>query len=116
MDEIPIAQKMQLDGIGELVRLVISSTQNRGGHVYVAEKDGKHFAFVTHLIPSWYSLKGLPVTVFVELEEEPKGKFISYTAQGTKEEQLEFTDAFKDSMSIHIPLIKVKEVPGFVLS
>jgi len=116
MENIPQAKKMQLESIGELVRLVISSTQNRGGHIYLAEKDSKHYAFVTHLIPSWYSLKGLPVTVYVELDEKPKGKFIAYTAQGTKEEQLSFTDAFKDSMSIHLPLIRVQEVPDFIFS
>jgi hypothetical protein len=117
MTDIPKAARFELNSLDELIRLVVASSQNRGGHIYYGEKNGEHILLVTHLVPSWFELKGLPITMFAKVSEAPTGKFIaySYTNNDDNMESWEFVDYIRDNPKIaHIPIIKVKEFPDYV--
>lgn len=115
--EIAKAQIFTLETITDLIRLVVSNSQNRGVYLYYGEKDGKHIYAISHLIPSWYGLRGLPVTLIAYAEEPPKHNFIAYKfSTESEEEQWEFVSFIKTSPKIaHIPIIKTKNFPDFLV-
>ncbi len=117
MDKISQSQRMELADLTELVRLVTANSQNRGGHIYTTKlENGKWMYFLTHIVPSWYDLEGLPITVYVETEIEPTGSFINYLYSGdNSKESWEFvTIVGQNSQSAYIPVVKLKSLPNFI--
>ncbi|MHA2169863.1 MAG: hypothetical protein ACXAB7_08225 [Candidatus Kariarchaeaceae archaeon] len=117
LENISKAQIFVLHSMSDLVRLVVSNAQNRGGYLYYGFKDGKHIYAISHLIPSWYNLRGLPVTLIAYADEGPKHDFIAYTfSSEASEEAWEFVNHIKTSPKIaHIPIIKTDQFPEFLL-
>ena len=102
----------------DLIRLIVSNIQNRGGgYLYYGEKDGKHVYCVSHLVPSWYNLRGLPVTLVAHHDGPPEHDFIAYN-YSTEDtvESWEFVNELKNSPKVaHIPIIRVEDFPEFLL-
>jgi hypothetical protein len=111
------AQIFRLASMDDLIRLVVSNAQSRGAYLYYGEKDGKHIFAISHLIPSWYNLRGLPVTLIAYAERPPDHDFIAYQFSSEEEkEQWKFVDKIKTSTKIiHIPIIRTDEFPEFLL-
>ena len=108
------AQLLELESINELIRMIISMTQNRGGYIYLTKKHGKHYFLVTNLVPSWYDLKGLPITVYTEVKDVPVGNFVAYSTTNVEKETWEYVNTVTDTSRVHIPIIRVKELPEFI--
>ncbi|NHJ31410.1 MAG: hypothetical protein FK732_00965 [Asgard group archaeon] len=111
------AQKFTLASMSDLIRLVVSNAQNRGGYLYYGEMNGKHIYAISHLIPSWYNLRGLPVTLVAYGDEAPQHDFIAYKfSSEDQEESWEFVKNIKTSPKIaHIPIIRIESFPKFLL-
>ncbi|MDH5404302.1 MAG: hypothetical protein OEZ01_13910 [Candidatus Heimdallarchaeota archaeon] len=114
--EIMKAQNIQLDGLIDLIRLVVTNVQSRGGHINYAERDGKGYYFISQVVPSWYEFYGLPVTMFA-IHEPPKSNFISYQfVNDDGMDSWKFADFIEDKPKIvYLPIIKMKQIPEFVL-
>lgn len=112
------AQYLELESLTDLLRLVVSimGRTNVSGHLYYAEKNGRHLFFLTHSIGGWYELQGLPVTLLAEGDSAPEENFIEYTlARDGEKEKFEFVSEIKQStQTIQIPIIKLKELPNFM--
>lgn len=111
------AQIMRLQSPLDLFRLVVSNMQNRGTFLYYGKKENRHILAISHLIPGWYNLQGLPITLIAELNESPKSDIIRYkfAAEDGKEEW-EFVDQFTaNSKYVYLPIVKVAEFPEFLL-
>ncbi|MFV2014584.1 MAG: hypothetical protein ACC656_04110 [Candidatus Heimdallarchaeota archaeon] len=110
------AQILRLQSPLDLLRLVVSNMQNRGTFLYYGKKDNQHILAISHLIPGWYDLQGLPITLIAELKENPKSDIIQYkfAAEDSKEEW-EYVDKFTaNSKFVYLPIIKVAEFPEFL--
>ena len=116
-NEIQKAQILRLDTPLDLFRLVVSNAQNRGAFLYYGIKDGKHLLAISHLVPGWYNLRGLPITLVAEIDDTPKTNIIRYKFAGDDVgEDWEFVDQFtSDSKYVYLPIIKVAEFPEFLL-
>jgi hypothetical protein len=116
--EVNKAQVMELESLTDLLRLVVSimGRSNMSGHLYYAEKEGKHLYFLTHSVGGWYDLKGLPVTLVADGGKAPEHNFIEYKmAREGEEEGYSFVSEIKQStQAIQIPIIKLKELPAYM--
>ena len=108
------AQTLELESVSDLIRMIISMTQNRGGYIYFTKKNGKYYFLVTNLVPSWYNLKGLPITVYAEVKDIPNGNFVAYSTSNVESEKWEYVNCVTDTSRVHIPIIRVKDLPDFV--
>ena len=117
--EIPISQKMELGSLKDLLRLVVSimGRSNQSGYLYYGEKDGKHVYFLTHTVGGWYELRGLPVTLIAFTEIQPETNFLEYSPPSNEnEESYKFINEIKQTTnSIPIPIIRLKELPNFMI-
>ncbi|MHA2028744.1 MAG: hypothetical protein ACXAC2_09080 [Candidatus Kariarchaeaceae archaeon] len=111
------AQILRLQTPLDLLRLVVSNAQNRGAFVYYGLNNGKHILAISHLVPGWYNLRGLPITLIAEIPEAPKTDIIRYRfASDDGEEEWEFVDNFtSDSKYVFLPIVKIAEFPDFLL-
>ena len=118
MSEIQASQKIELESLTDLLRLVVSIMGRSGitSYLYYVEQEGKHVYFLTHTVGGWYELRGLPVTLLAKTDIEPSTSFIEYTSPTTgNEESYKFVDQIKQSTSVAaIPIIKLKELPPFM--
>ena len=118
-DDIRPSQKMELDSLKDLLRLVVSimGRSNQSRYLYYGKKGDKHVYFLTHSVGGWYNLRGLPVTLLTYTDIEPKTSFIEYISPTTGEEEaFKFIEEIKQSTnSVPIPIIKLKELPSFMI-
>ena len=117
MSEIRRAQIFRLESIIDLIRLVVSNSQNRGGYLYYGKKDNKYIFAISHLVPSWYDLRGLPVTLTAEVEETPETNLIQYRYpdEGEKETWDYVSHINNNPKNVYLPIIRVKEFPNFMI-
>jgi len=116
MGEIPQqAQLFELESLLDLIRLVVSNSGARSGYLYYGDRDGQPTFAVSHLVPSWYQLRGLPITLVATTDEPPTYNIIAYKfATETEIEKWEYVKhVTNDPNIIYIPLIKVKAFPSF---
>ncbi|RMG36762.1 MAG: hypothetical protein D6732_07735 [Methanobacteriota archaeon] len=112
------AEIFELESVEELIRLVVANSQHRGGHIYVGNRDGEWYYFVNHLVPNWFELRGLPVTIFARSKKEPSGPFIAYeyVNLGGSGETWKFVSSVGENPQIaYVPIVRVKEIPEFIL-
>ncbi|MCH8906221.1 MAG: hypothetical protein IH840_03945 [Candidatus Heimdallarchaeota archaeon] len=111
------AQPFELDTLMDLIRLVISNSGNRSGYLYYGQHNDQPLFAVSHLVPSWYEMRGLPVTLFARTDTPPDENIIAYKfATETEEENWSYVKhVTTDPNTIYIPLIKVKEFPTFFI-
>ena len=121
MAEPPIrkSQQLHLDSLTDLIRLTVSSMDRaaRGGYIYYCKHNGEDIYLLNQIIPGWYDLKGLPITLVAKTDKEPEGKFIAYRfGTDTVEESWKFVDQIQTSANIAlIPIIRIKQLPEFIL-
>ena len=116
MEEVGKSKVVELASMNDLIRLIISNSAQRGGFLYCGKKDGKILFYISHVIPSWYEFKGLPVVIYSESDVYPEENFIAYyRPTTTDEEHWKFTAYVKDNdpKVMYIPIVKVKEIPDF---
>lgn len=111
------AQTLRLSTPLDLFRLVVSNAQNRGAFLYYGMKDGKHLFAISHLVPGWYNLRGLPITLVAEIDDAPKTNIIRYKFAGEDVgEEWEYVNQFtSNSKYVYLPIIMVAEFPEFLL-
>ncbi|MCY3411489.1 MAG: hypothetical protein INQ03_07660 [Candidatus Heimdallarchaeota archaeon] len=118
MSEIQKSQTIELSSLNDLIRLIISNSAQRGGFLYLGVKDDRNVFYISHIVPSWYELKGLPIVLYAFSESYPPENFIAYTRpSSTDKEQWEFVDLVNenDTKTMYIPIVKVKEIPDFTI-
>ncbi len=105
---------LQLKGLADLVRLLVTWSRERGTHIFYFEKGGKHiYGALIGSFPGYYELRGLPLFMYIADKEPPKGNFIRYV--GHQEEKIEFVDAVEvDPKATFIPIIRLANPPVFV--
>lgn len=120
MVDIQPSQTMRMESLKDLLRLVVSimSRSNGSRYLYYGQKDGKHVYFMTHSVGGWYELRGLPVTIAAFTDIEPETDFLEYTSPtGGEKEHYKFVEEIKTSStnSVPIPIIRLEELPPFML-
>ncbi len=114
---LPPALKMRLASMNDLVRMAFfSAARNVGLNflLYQDEKSEKWFiGFLTGVV-GYYSLRGLPMHFFVELDEKPKKvHFIKYNS--LEVEKWEFCDSTPTTTKWnYLPVIELAEKPSFL--
>ncbi len=112
------AEMFELEDVGELIRLVVANSQHRGGHIYVGKHEDKWVYFLTHLIPNWKELRGLPVTIFARSDKEPTGPFVAYeyvNVSGSGESWKFVHSVGENPQVAYVPIVRVKQIPNFIL-
>lgn len=112
------AEAFELESVDELIRLVVANSQHRGGHIYVGKHGDGWVYFVSHLVPNWFDLRGLPVTIFAKSEKEPTGSFVAYeyVNLGGVGESWKFVNSVGENPQIaYVPIVRVKQIPDFIL-
>lgn len=116
MDNVGKSKTVELNSFPDLIRLIISNSAQRGGFLYLGKKDGKNVFYISHVVPSWYDLKGLPIVLYSYYDVYPEENFIEYTRpSSTEEEKWAFVKYVKENNPkiMYIPIVKVKEIPDF---
>ena len=111
------AQLLEMNDFSDLLRLIVSRMgKTATGYLYHVVKDDEHIYFLSQTVPGWYDFKGIPLTMYAKAKE-PTGIFIKYNmATEADEESWSFTDFTGTSpKSIYIPIIKVSQLPDFLL-
>jgi len=114
---LPPALKMRLSSMNDLVRMAFFSAARNAGLNFLLYKDKKadkwFIGFLTG-VAGYYSLRGLPMHFYVELEEKPKKvHFIRYNSM--ESEKWEFCDTTPTSTKwSYLPVIELAEKPSFL--
>ncbi len=114
--EVQKSKTVEMESLFDLIRLIISNSAQRGGFLYLGKKDGKNIFYISHVVPSWYDLKGLPIVLYAYCDTYPEETFIAYSRPtSTDEESWKFVKFVKDNdtKTMYIPIVKVKNIPEF---
>ena len=104
---IPQAQKMELEGLEDLINLITSVSSNDCS-LYHYSLDDTHIYFVYVIIHDFYTYRGIPVLIYTTSEIEPD-LYLKY--QPNHNHEITMTDKFLDASAIYIKIIKVKKLP-----
>ncbi len=111
--ELKPSTLMKLKDLHNLVRLVHWWAARERTATILYFKQGNHYIMGTMTsIPGWYELQGMPLFLYVETTEKPKGVFIKYKAD--PEEQWDYASGTFDRSWMYIPLIELSVVPEFL--
>jgi hypothetical protein len=105
---------MKLKDFANLIRLVSFWTMRERTATILHFKKGKRHIMGTYtILPGYYDLEGLPLFIYIEQEEGPKGPFVKYRADPS--EEWSYTEGtFDRQFPIYIPLITLDKVPAFL--
>jgi len=107
------AVRMKIKDLDNLVRLVQFWTmRERTASILHFKHGNKHIMGTVTSVPGYYNLEGLPLFLYVEMNEPPKGPFIRYKAD--PEEQWEYARGTLERAWIYIPLVELEEAPEFL--
>ncbi|HUT82811.1 MAG TPA: hypothetical protein VMZ29_16565 [Candidatus Bathyarchaeia archaeon] len=113
-DSLPVALKMKLATIDDLVRMAFFSAARNHGLNFLFFKDkGKYFIGFLTGVAGYFDLRGLPMFFYVEMDGKPeKSKFIKY--ESTEGEKWSFCEATPTTMKwSYLPIIELAEKPTF---
>lgn len=104
---------MKLKNLDNLVRLVHFWTlRERTATILHFKRGNKHIMGTFTALPGYYNLEGLPLFLYVESDDPPKGPFIKYRSDPS--EEWGYTDGTFDRKWLYIPLITLDKVPEFL--
>lgn len=118
MEDVQKSQSIEMASLSDLIRLIVSNSAQRGGFLYLGQKDGKNVFYISHIVPSWYDLKGLPIVLYAYSDVNPEEHFIAYSRpSSTDKESWEYVSFIRenDTKTMYIPIVRVKEIPDFTL-
>ena len=93
----------------DLARMLVSwSQRDRPASMLYFEHNGRHVYGTLISNHGYYDYYGLPLWIYTELEHEPEGIFLSYTAR--PKESVNFVDSIEsEPMTVHLPIIRLTE-------
>jgi hypothetical protein len=104
---------MKLKDLDNLVRLVHWwAARERTATILYFKQNDRYIMGTMTSIPGWYDLQGMPLFLYVETTQKPKGVFIKYKAD--PEEQWDYAKGTFDRAWMYIPLIELSVVPEFL--
>jgi hypothetical protein len=104
---------MRIKDLANLVRLVHFWTlRERTATILHFKRKGKYIMGTFTALPGYFQLEGLPLFLYVELDEGPKGPFIKYRSD--PEEQWDYASGTFDRKWLYIPLIELSKIPAFL--
>lgn len=114
MDEESItpAVLLKLKNLDNLIRMVIFWTRERTATILHFKQDKRHIIGTLTALPGYYKLEGLPLFLYIEQNEGPKGPFIKYLSDPT--EEWDYTDGTYDRKFSYIPVISLAKCPVFL--
>lgn len=119
MSDLQKAEQFELESLSDLIRLIVSRIDrgNRTGYLYYSNVNNKHLFLSSQVIPGWFDLRGLPMTLKVEADDPGDATFVQYKfATEFDEESWKFTTFMTtDTKVAHIPIIHVKEFPEYMI-
>ncbi len=112
-DKLEPAVLMKLKNLQNLIRLVnFWSMRERTATILHFKRKNKHIMGTFTALPGYYKLEGLPLFLYVELDEGPKEPFIKYRAD--PEEEWGYARGTFDRKWMYIPLIELSHIPAFL--
>lgn len=105
---------IELSSLKDLIKLVISSIgpDRAAGYIGYYKDSNRFIYFIFNTSIGYYELTALPIVVWVEENEKPKGSFIRYRTSPS--EEIEFTEDASDPKWLNIPLVSFKKMPDFL--
>ncbi len=104
---------MKLKDLNNLVRLVHWwAARERTATILYFKRGGKYIMGTMTSIPGWYNLHGMPLFLYVETDQGPKGIFIKYKSD--PDEQWGYAKGTFDRTWMYIPLIELSKIPAFL--
>lgn len=100
---------LKLSSMTDLARMLVSwSQRDRPASMLYFEHEGKHVYGTMISNHGYYEYYGMPLWIYYEADEPPKGNFLAYKAR--PKESLKFVDAFEsEPMIVHLPIIRLAE-------
>ena len=115
MTDIQRPVQFQLESLEDLVRWMISSSENQHGTIFYSKQNNEHIYSAYINFPNYYELHGLPVHCFAISDKEPTNAFLRYDISDSvdRNKRLVFVDGFDESHSSlgyiqYFPIIKFK--------
>lgn len=108
--EIP--QNVEVEDIKDLARLV-ASTVSMGQPIYVMhfEHKSRHYWGILGVYNHYYEKQGMPLFYYFTAEQPRSGKYI--LVKMDEKEEINFSDGIRPGW-IAVPIINLKEKPGFI--
>ena len=112
--ELKSPANIELSSLKDLIKLVISSVgpDRAAGYIGFYKDSNRSIYFIFNTSIGYYELTALPIVVWVEENEQPKGSFIRYRTSPS--EEIEFTEDASDPKWLNIPLVSFKKMPDFL--
>jgi len=112
--ELKSPANIELSSLKDLIKLVISSIgpDRASGYIGFYKDNNRSIYFIFNTSIGYYELTALPIVVWVEESEQPKGSFIRYRTSPV--EEIEFTEDASDPKWLNIPLVNFKKMPDFL--
>ena len=112
--ELKSPANIELQTLKDLIKLVISSVgpDRTAGYIGYYKENSRFIYFIFNTSIGYYELNALPIVVWVEENEQPKGSFVRYRTSPS--EEIEFTEDASDPKWLNIPLVSFKKMPDFL--
>ena len=100
---------LKLASMKDLARMLVSwSQRDRPASMLYFEDKGKHIFGTLISNHGYYEFQGVPLWIYTEYNEPPKGSFLAYKAR--PKESVEFVESIdSEPMIVHLPIITLSE-------
>jgi hypothetical protein len=100
---------MKLESMVDLARMLVSwSQRDRAASMLYFEDNGKHIFGTLISNHGYYEYQGVPLWIYTEVDEGPKGNFLAYQAR--PKESIRFVESIdSEPMIVHLPIIRLSE-------
>lgn len=118
--DITSAIPVEVNSIDDLIRWIISNSDNQHGTLFYFVKNEKHILSSYLSLKNYYEQRGLPIFAYITLKKRPEKFFLKYDLRDDIDntERLKFTTGFDENDSNlgfiqYLPIIELKRMPDF---
>lgn len=106
------AEQIEVETLNDLVSMVIDWNEQKVGSLYYMMLNGYDYYFTWIIIHDYYTLRGIPLIIYVRTKNAPPSKYILYNI---KKEEITFSDRIQiDPGVLGLKIIKLKTIPSFL--
>ncbi len=106
------SQAFELDSLSDLARMLAArGPREQAPSILLFNHNSKFILGTISTMHGWYDFYGLPIFIYVTLDEKPKGHFLQYESNSDK---ATCVDNASSPGKFYFPIIKLKRKPEFI--
>ncbi len=110
--DVGVSQSFELDSLSDLARMLAArGPREQAPSILLFKDDTKFILGTISTMHGWYDFYGLPIFIYVSLDEEPNGHFLQYESN---QDKASCVDNASSPGKFYFPIIKLKRKPAFI--